>query len=112
MYAEYLREREDKQILEIEHGFTVYGYNCVPGMSVPHVYIKDNYVRPEHRKTGIARTMADQICAEAKTKGIKILLGSVDGGAHGAHESLLVLIAYGMKLYSINDNAIWMAKEI
>jgi len=112
MYAAYLRERENKEILEHDHGFTVYGYNCVPGVDFPHLYIQDNYVDPGHRKSGIARTMADKIAAQAKAAGFKTMLGSVDANARGAHESLLVLIAYGMKLFSVSDSIIWMSKEI
>ncbi len=112
MYSAYLRERENKEILEHPHGFTIYGYNCVPGVDFPHLYIQDNYVKPEYRKTGVARAMADQICAQAKAAGFKVLLGSVDANAKGAHESLLVLIAYGMKLFNVTDSTIWMTKEL
>lgn len=111
-YARYLRERESKEILEHEHGFTIYGYNCVPGIDFPHCYIEDNYVVPEHRKKGIAKQMADKICAQAKAGGFRILLGSVDGKAKNAHDSMLVLIAYGMKLYTIDGSIAWYTKEI
>lgn len=112
MYAEYIREREGKEILQHEHGFTIYGYNCVPGVDFPHVYLQDNYVRPEHRKKGIAREMADQIAQQAKDAGFKVMLGSVDGNAKGAHESLLVLIAYGMKLFLVDGATVWLSKEL
>lgn len=112
MLSAYLRERENKSILETPHGFTIYGYNCVPGLDFPHVYIQDNYVKPEHRKSGLARGMADEICKAAKAAGIKILMGSVDGSANNAHESMLVLIAYGMKLYTINGSVAWFSKEL
>lgn len=112
MYARYLREREGKEIMEHEHGFTIYGYNCVPGIDFPHVYIQDNYVEPAHRKKGIAKQMADKICAQAKAGGFRVLLGSVDGNAKGAHESMLVLLAYGMKLHAISGTTAWFTKEI
>lgn len=112
MYASYLRERENKEILETEQGFAIYGYNCVLGVDFPHCYIADIYVRPEFRQTGAARKMADQIASQAKVSGFKIMLGSVDGNAKGKHESLLVLIAYGMKLFTISGTLIWFSKEI
>lgn len=112
MYAAYLRERENKEILEHSHGFTIYGYNCVPGVDFPHLYLQDIWVKPESRKTGAARAMADQIAAQAKARGVKILLGSVDSNAKGAHESLLVLIAYGMKLYAISGSTAFFSKEL
>lgn len=112
MYAAYLRERENKEILEHPYGFTIYGYNCVPGVDFPHVYVQDNYVEPSHRKNGVARAMADQIAAQAKAAGVKVMLGSVDSNAKGAHESLLVLIAYGMKLYAISGSTAFFSKEL
>jgi GNAT superfamily N-acetyltransferase len=112
MYAEYIREREGKEILEHEHGFTIYGYNCLAGVDFPHVYIQDNYVRPEHRKKGVAREMADRIAEQAKALGIKVMLGSVDTQTRGADASLKVLIAYGMSLYTVNGNMIYMQKEL
>lgn len=112
MYENYLREREGKDILKHDHGFTIYGHNCVPGADFPHVYISDNWVEPSFRKSGIAREMADQICKDAKNRGFGILLGSVDVNAKSSHESLLVLIAYGMRLYTISGNTIFMSKEL
>jgi GNAT superfamily N-acetyltransferase len=112
MYAKYLREREGKEVLEHEHGFTIYGYNCVPGLDFPHCYIQDNWVEPAHRKKGIARQMADAISTQARAGGFRVLVGSVDGAAKGAHESMLVLIAYGMKLYTISGTTAWFTKEI
>lgn len=112
MYAKYLKEREGKEILEHPHGFTVYGYDCVPGVPFPHLYIADNWVDPDHRKSGIAKTMADEIARMARHKGYTVMLGSVDGNAKGAHESLLVLIAYGMKLYTVQGTTVWFKKDI
>lgn len=112
MYAEYLKEREGKEIIKHEHGFTIYGYNCVPGVDFPHLYIQDNYVRPEHRKKGVAREMADKLTSQAKARGIKVMLGSVDVNAKEADASLKVLIAYGMSLYAVSGSTIFMQKEI
>jgi ribosomal protein S18 acetylase RimI-like enzyme len=112
LFDQYLREREGKQVLKSEQGFATYGFNCVPGVDFPHVYICDIYTRPEYRKTSVARDMADTISEQAKAKGVKIMLGSVDTNAKGAHESLLVLIAYGMKLFTTSDSTIFFSKEI
>lgn len=112
MYAEYIKEREGKDVLETEHGFAVYGFNCVPGVDFPHVYLQDIWIKPALRKSGVARDMADKVAAKAKTWGIGIMLGSVDGNAKGSHESLQVLIAYGMKLYTIDNSVAWFSKEI
>ncbi len=112
MYSAYLRERENKEILQSDKGFAIYGYNCVPGLDFPHCYIQEIYCKAEHRKSGEARRLADQISEQAKASGFKIIVGSVDGNAKGSHESLLVLIAYGMKLFTISGTLAWFSKEL
>lgn len=112
MYKDYIKERENKEILETEDGFAVYGYNCIPGLGIPHCYIQDIYCIPERRHSGTARKMADKISQEAKDRGFKVVFGSVDSSAQGAHRSLLVLVAYGMQLHSINGTVAWFSKEI
>jgi ribosomal protein S18 acetylase RimI-like enzyme len=112
MYKQYLKERENKEVLETEQGFAVYGYNCIPGVDFPHVYIQDIWVKPEFRKNGVARVMADGIAADAKQRGFRLMIGSFDCGAKGANESMLVLVAYGMKPYTANNGTVFMIKEI
>jgi ribosomal protein S18 acetylase RimI-like enzyme len=112
MYAEYLRERENKELLQDERGFAIYGYNCIPGVDFPHCYLQDVYVRPEWRRRGHASKLADQVAAQAKAAGFKVLISSVDCAARGAHESLQVLIAYGMQLFTAHDGTIFFSKEL
>lgn len=111
LFAAYLAEREGKRILQRPEGFAIYGFDCVPGISFPHCYLQDIYVSPDYRQSGVAAKLADQVHAEAKALGINALIGSVDGNAKGAHESLLVLIAYGMKLLAIDGSTAWFIKQ-
>lgn len=112
MYADYIRERENKEILQNDFGFAIYGYNCVPGVDFPHVYLQDIYVKPEHRKKNHASQLADQVAAQAKTAGFKVMLGSVDGTANGADASLRFMFAYGASLFSISGSVAWFTKEL
>lgn len=112
MYKEYLKEREDKEVLEREQGFAVYGFNCVSGINYPHVYIQDIYVRPGFRKEGYAASMADDIALMAKAQNIKTMVGSVDRNARGSEQSLQVLKAYGMRKITEENGCVWFIKEI
>lgn len=106
LYSEYLKEREGKEILECPSGFATYrilGNEC---------YLVDIYVKPEFRKEHVARAMADQVAELAKGAGCKWLTGSVSPNANGAHTSLLVLIAYGMKLLRSDKDIIFLGKEL
>lgn len=106
LYAEYVREREGKFVVENDKGFATYLFvndGC---------YIEDIYVAKEYRKNGQAAEFADEIAKIAKQKGVSKLYGTVAPQANGATESLKVLLAYGFKLHSSNQNLILMVKDI
>jgi len=105
-YAQYIRERENKRIVEDEFGFATYLYVG------EHCYIEDIYVRPEVRATGHASRYARQIESIALAAGYKKLLGSVCPSAKGSDTSLKVLQAYGFKLLSSEKNMIYLEKFI
>lgn len=106
LYSEYLRERENVETLESDRGFATY-YFTNDGC-----YIKDIYVHPDHRKTGEASKLADEITKIAQEKGCNKLYGSVCPSAKGSTASLKVLLAYGFSLDSSINNFIMMVKEI
>jgi GNAT superfamily N-acetyltransferase len=113
-YARYLRETLGHEIHEDPEGrgFLTYGFDCIPGVDFPHCYIQEIFVAPEHREKHIAANMADHVAALARACGKHVLFGSVCGTAKNPDRSLKVLMAYGMQLYSIGDNVIYMAKGL
>jgi GNAT superfamily N-acetyltransferase len=112
MYADYLKETQDKEMLQTEAGFITYGFNCVPGVDGPHIYIEDLFVIPSMRKTHIAATMADYVCERAKERGIHLCIGSVNKSAKTNEASCKVLEAYGMSKFSEDTTTKWYIKEI
>lgn len=106
LYAKYVKERENKDMLELEHGFASYIW------LKDHVYIVDIYVEPEHRKSGLASQMADSIAELAVQKGYRKLLGSVDTTAAGCTNSMKVLLSYGFKLLRCDGQLIFLEKDI
>jgi ribosomal protein S18 acetylase RimI-like enzyme len=114
MYARYLRETLGLETLEDSEnrGFLTYGFNCIPGVDFPHCYIQDLWVAPEHRQNHVAASLADRAAGIAKKAGIRMLFGSVCGTSKDPDRSAKVLVAYGMKLYSIGDNVAYYVKEI
>jgi predicted GNAT family acetyltransferase len=106
LYARYIKEREDLETLEKEHGFATYKFRSTD------CYIQDIYVLPSHRKSGLAASMANEISQLAKQQGYKILTGSVDSRANGATDSHTVLKAYGMKPYVTEDYVTYYFKEL
>jgi predicted GNAT family acetyltransferase len=106
LYSEYLLERENKHVLETSEGFAVYkfiGQEC---------YIVDIYVKPYLRKEGVASKLADRVAEIARGNGCKWLSGSVSPPAKNSHDSLLVLLAYGMKLLRSDKDILFLGKEL
>lgn len=106
LYAKYIKERENIDIVEREYGFATYQINP------PTVYIRDIYVDADHRNSSIAADLADSIVAKARSEGCNRLLGTVIPSLHGATTSLKVLLAYGMRLDSATNNLIIFIKDI
>jgi hypothetical protein len=106
LYAQYVREREGREIIEYPEGFVTYsfeGENC---------YIQDVFVTKDHRRKNICFDLGDRVSRIAKEKGCKALLGSVVPTAKGSTESLKMLIAYGFMIYSSTNNFILLKKEL
>lgn len=106
MFAEYLKERENKECLYSDKGFATYLFDKQT------CYIESIYVRPEFRKSGEASRLADKITEIAVERGCNLLMGSVCPSTNGSTASLKVLLAYGFGLVSSSGNFIILSKEI
>lgn len=107
LYAQYLIERTDDRILEIEEGFITWRQ-----ISPETFYIIDIYIKPQFRECGIASNLADQVCRFAKAAGAKEVIGTVVPSLKGATESIQTLVAYGMRVSSSTENLIVFKKEL
>jgi predicted GNAT superfamily acetyltransferase len=105
-YAKYIKEREDKEIIEDDFGFATFVYlqDCI--------YIEDVYVVPEKRGENHSSIYADIISDIAKKEGYSKLLGSVVPSTPGSTASTYVLLNYGFKLLKAEENMIYFMKEI
>lgn len=106
MFADYIKERENKDCIYTDKGFATYSFqdgSC---------YIENIYIKPEFRKTGEASLLADKISQIALENGYDVLTGSVSPLAKGSTESLKALLAYGFGLVSSTNNFIILSKKI
>jgi GNAT superfamily N-acetyltransferase len=108
LYADYVKEREEKQVIENEDAFCKYSIS----EKEKYCYLEDLYVRQESRKTGIGQRMTDFICILAKNKGCKKLITSVVPSAKGSQYSMKVILKYGFKLRSSDYNIIFFEKDL
>lgn len=106
LFAQYIKERENKEIVESEEGFATYFYLN------DGVYIENIYVREDSRNKGTASKFADCIAQVAKSKGFSKMYGSVIPTTNNSTDSLKVLLSYGFRLDSAVNNAIIMVKDL
>ena len=107
LYGDYIKERANKGIVENDKGFATYAF-----FQDGSVYLEDIYVVPEHRKSGVATELANEVARIAKEKGCTKMIGSVVPSAQNSTASLFVLISYGMRLKSSSNDFIVFEKEL
>ena len=105
LWSEYREERNEAKFIEKENGFASYSIHN------DECYLQDIYVRPEFRKTGLAKELADEVCKKAIEGNCKRLIGSVVVGTRGDSLNLRLLLEHGMKLLSVNNNIIYVYRD-
>lgn len=107
MWFDYVKERLNWETIEIEGcGFICYE------IRPPVVVMHDIYIAPEHRKTGIALELANQVTEIAKVQGCAHAQTQVWPGTAGAERAMSVDLAYGFKMISAQGGSIVMQKDI
>jgi hypothetical protein len=107
LFAQYIKERENKEIIENDYGFVTYFF-----LANGDCYIEDVYIIPEKRRTKLASEFGQQVELLAKECGSKKVLGSVDINANNKTESMKFLLSYGFKLCYISGSLIYLSKEL
>lgn len=110
LYADYIKERLNDDIIETNDGFLTYRYIDWKGQKA--VYIIDLYVIPSKRQSGLATQLANTVVEEAKAKGCTIAIGSVSTLIKTKDQSIKVLIAYGMTEAIQGPDYIYFSKPI
>lgn len=107
LYALYVREITNKDIMETDSGFATYSFPA------PNVcYIEDIYIIPDKRECGAASLIADRIAVIAKERGCTKLWGTVMMSTKNPTDSIRVLLAYGMELLSWTNEQLLFSKDI
>lgn len=106
MYGDYIRERLGKEYYETSYGFVLYS------LFEDAVYIEEVYTKPKDRLAGGATLMADEVCDIARQMGKKFVIGSVEPYGKASTASLKVLLAWGMKLWKLENGLIFFIKDL
>ncbi len=107
LYSKYIKEREDKRIVELAHGFATYKF-----FDNGECYLQDIYVLPDFRQTGLAKEMADEVVRRAKEHSCHTLIGSVCIDDVHATRNMQVFLTYGMKLHKIIGTLVFLKKDL
>lgn len=106
LYGRYIKERENRDIIEREHGFATYAF--VDKMC----YIVDVYVVPEQRQKGVASSLIREIEGVAIDQGATVIATTADPQTAGCSESMQAILAYGFICCGMDDRLIWFKKEL
>lgn len=106
LYGQYIKERENREIIEILEGFISYS------VLDEECFISDLYVQPEHRRYGVCSQLADQVADIAREKGCKYLTSSVYLNTTDPTLSVQVILGYGFKLLKSENNIIYFIKYL
>ena len=94
LYADYLAERTDDQVIENEHGFVTFRFLAADdGASA--CFIVDMYVRPDMRLLGIGKKLADEVTSKAEARGCRELICTTFSHCKGWRDSQKAIVAYG-----------------
>lgn len=107
LYSEYLKERGDAQVIELAEGFATY--------SIPNetqIYLMDIYVKPEHRRSRVASSLADMVATEGKRLGMTEMITTVIPSLNNSTISLKTILKYGFTLQNSVQNLILFKKDI
>ncbi len=107
LYKDYIKEREDKDIVESDDGFAT--FKIFPN---GECYLQDLYVVPSKRQSGLATELANKIVDIARERNCKTLVGSVCTDDQNATRNMKVFLAYGMRINKVMGNMIFLNKDI
>jgi len=108
MYADYVKERTSRSILETEYGFVVFSYE---GEDYT-LFIHELFVRKESRRRGHGARMIEELILDAGKRGAQQIVGCVDPRALNADESMKIILAYGLKPYGIHGEFVAFGRKI
>jgi predicted GNAT family acetyltransferase len=107
LYKKYIMEREGRDLIEVDNGFITFRK-----LNDTTYYIVDLYVDSSVRKTGIARSLFDNVCDVARNDGAQFIMGSICTDANGVTGSMAALLAVGFEFSSQTGTMLYFIKTL
>lgn len=105
-YAAYLKERENKYILENEHGFIVYqvvGTDC---------FLAEMFIIKSHRHTGLFEKMISELREIAELNKCATITATIDLRDKGANRNLRASQKVNFTITQANQDILLIKKEV
>jgi len=106
LYGQYIKEREDLEILENSHSYVTYK------ISENELFVYDFFVVKEYRRHGEGKELCRKLEEMARKAGCTYAKTTVSLGVNGVTEALRFQLDYGMKVLSANQDYIVLGKEL
>ena len=106
LYAKYIKERDQVEILENECGFLLYkiiGKDCL---------IVDLFIEAESRNLGECRKLVDELSLIAKSANCESLFGNIQINDPGSSRTMKAALAIGFEILSANIQLITIIKKL
>lgn len=106
LYAAYLKEREDFQLLEREDGFATYK------ILGDELYLRDIFVSASRRLNKVASEIANEVASIGLRAGCKYMSGTVSVLAKNPTAATTALIRYGFHIVMAQHETIYFRKDL
>jgi hypothetical protein len=108
LFKEYLKERENKEVIENEYGFLIYK---IFGKD-KECFIADFYIRPAFRKTVVVGNFINELKKIGLEHGCETMTACLQVSDAGHKRTLLAALKLGFNIISANNNSMVILKNL
>jgi GNAT superfamily N-acetyltransferase len=106
LYAKYIKEREDLEVLENESGFITYK------ISGKECFIANMYVEADQQRKGRGHILIMVLEKLAKNHGCEFLSANIHLKDHGASKTLIAALLVGFEVKAADLGVLVIIKDI
>lgn len=100
LFAQYIKERLNQEVIENESGFIIYNIN---GKSC---FLAEMYIKPDSRKSGLFIELLNELKELAVENDCEHITATIHQYDKGATNSLSSAFKYGFKIHQAHNNII------
>lgn len=106
LYAKYIKQRENAEVLETDKGFVVYKF------IEDEIFIKEIFIDESNRQSGVCRELVTKLEDIARINNKKIITGKIFLNDPNCNQTLIAALLIGFKVIRADQDIILILKEI